>query len=181
MRSVGLPNHSHECKVSTCAFEFPQPIPQHNSLFPVRARASSRHSRNMAVKTKTKRTGKPSSFSRLTPALRVAIFYLSWSGMNLNDICSTIVKPDGGSPSVQTVADTVQYGAANGGRRWDGSTCGSTTFSKGNTKRNMVCTYKREVLAQMSFFLRLERDKYFGTLRINGRYLRKCTFYLGGE
>ena len=51
----------------------------------------------------------------------------------------------------------------------------------GNTKRNMVCTYKREVLAQMSFFLRLEIDKYFGTLRINGRYLRKCTFSLGGE
>ena len=34
-------------------------------------------------------------YSRLTPALRVAIFYLSCTGMSLTDVASTIVKLDG--------------------------------------------------------------------------------------
>ena len=36
-------------------------------------------------------------YSRLTPALCVAIFYLSCTGMSLTDVASTIVKLDGGA------------------------------------------------------------------------------------
>ena len=72
------------------------------------------------VKVQKKCKSKGSTYSRLTPPLRVAIYYMSFCGVTNTDIASAVVKPGGGSPSLTVVADTIAYASKNGGRRWDG-------------------------------------------------------------
>ena len=68
------------------------------------------------LKVQKKCKSKGTAYSRLTPALRVAIYYMSFCGVTNTDIASAIVKPSGGSPSLTVVADTIAYASENGGR-----------------------------------------------------------------
>ena len=60
------------------------------------------------------------SFLRLTPFQRGLIVMAFSVGMNLNEIADDVQKADGTHPSVQAVADTVQYAEDRGGKLWDG-------------------------------------------------------------
>ena len=71
------------------------------------------------LKVQKKCKSKGTAYSRLTPALRVAIYYMSFCGVTNTDIASAVVKPGGGSPNL--IADTIAYASKNGGRRWDGT------------------------------------------------------------
>ena len=73
------------------------------------------------LKVQEKCKTKGIAYSRLTLALRVAIYYMSFCGVTNTDIASAVVKPGGGSPSLIVVADTIAYASKNGGRRWDGT------------------------------------------------------------
>ena len=68
------------------------------------------------VKVQSECKGKGSAYSRLIPALRVAIYYMSFCGVTNTDIASAVVKPGEGSPNLIVVADTIAYASENGGR-----------------------------------------------------------------
>ena len=77
-------------------------------------------------------TKKKTTFQRLTPYLRGAIYAFFLAGYSLTDIQDKVRKPDGATPSIQTISDTVARCKEAGGFAWDGSS--SSTESRGRPR-----------------------------------------------
>ena len=63
---------------------------------------------------------KKTSFERLTPYLRGAIFAFAVAGYTLDQIQDEIVKSDGATPCLQTISGTIERCYAEGGIKWNG-------------------------------------------------------------
>ena len=84
---------------------------------------------------------KKTSYKRLTPYLRGAIFAFALAGFTLEQIQEKIRKPDGASPCLQTLSDTISRCKDEGGLRWDGDV--SSTEPRGRTRHTTTALDKK--------------------------------------
>ena len=82
----------------------------------------------MAKKVKKTKT---TSYQRLTPYLRGAIFAFAIAGFTLMEIQEEVRKPDGTAPCLQSISDTVARSTSQGGFDWDGE---SSSTSRGRPR-----------------------------------------------
>ena len=94
----------------------------------------------------------------MIPALRVAIYYMSFCGVTNTDIASAVVKPGEGSPNLIVVADTIAYASKNGGRRWDGTLPSGAGRPRSTTgtldKETQRVVFKRRGFVKATQFVR---------------------------
>lgn len=70
------------------------------------------------------------SYQRLTPYLRGAVYAFFLAGYTLTQIQDEVRKPDGSTPSVQSISNTVSQCKKEGGFGWDGSASMATSTGR---------------------------------------------------
>ena len=106
--------------------------------------------------------GKKTSYERLTPYLRGAVFAFAIAGFTLDQIRDHVRKPDGTKPCLQTVSATISRCRAEGGLRWDG--CPTSTSAVGKPR---VTTSALDKKIQKLVF------KHRGQAKVTAAWVRK--------
>ena len=105
---------------------------------------------------------KKTSFQRLTPFLRGAIFAFALAGYSLENIQDQIKKSDGAVPCLQTISDTIARCRAEGGFAGDGNVLPTETMGRSR----VTSTAFDKKIKKFVF-------KYRGNVKVTARFVRK--------